>query len=74
MELAEILGRNIRAVRKRRGSSQEQLALDAGMKRSYVSDMERGTRNPSIKAIARLALALDVDPAALLTTSPALED
>jgi transcriptional regulator with XRE-family HTH domain len=70
MELAEILGRNLRAARKRRGLSQEELALDAGFKRGYVSDMERGTRNPSIKALARLALALDVDPAALLTSPP----
>ena len=36
------------------------------MKRSYVSDLERGTRNPSVKAIGRLALALGVDPPDLL--------
>jgi transcriptional regulator with XRE-family HTH domain len=36
------------------------------MKRSYVSDMERGTRNPSIKAIARLANALRINPDVLL--------
>jgi transcriptional regulator with XRE-family HTH domain len=66
MELVEILGRNVREARKRRGMSQEQLALDADMKRSYVSDLERGTRNPSIKAIGRLAEALGVEPAALL--------
>jgi transcriptional regulator with XRE-family HTH domain len=42
--------------------SQEALALEADMKRSYVSDLERGTRNPSVKAIERLAVALGVLP------------
>ncbi len=36
------------------------------MKRSYASDLERGTRNPSVKAIERLAVALDVLPRDLL--------
>lgn len=66
MGLPQILGRNVREVRRRRGLSQEQLALDADMKRSYVSDLERGTRNPSVKAIERLAEALGVEPWALL--------
>jgi transcriptional regulator with XRE-family HTH domain len=62
MDLPQILGRNVRAARKRLGMSQEQLALDTDMKRSYVSDMERGTRNPSVKAIGRLAIALGSGP------------
>jgi transcriptional regulator with XRE-family HTH domain len=66
MDLPQILGRNVREHRKRLGLSQEQLALDAEMKRSYVSDLERGTRNPSVKAIARLAAALNVDAWMLL--------
>jgi transcriptional regulator with XRE-family HTH domain len=66
MDLPQLLGRNVRAARKRLGMSQEQLALEADMKRSYVSDMERGTRNPSIKAIARLANALRINPDVLL--------
>jgi transcriptional regulator with XRE-family HTH domain len=66
MELASIFGRNVRDARLRLGLSQEQLAFEADMKRSYVSDLERGTRNPSLKAIERLALALSVDPSALL--------
>jgi transcriptional regulator with XRE-family HTH domain len=70
MELPQILGRNVREARKRRGISQEELAFGAGMKRSYVSDLERGTRNPSVKAIARLASALGVEPASLLISPP----
>jgi transcriptional regulator with XRE-family HTH domain len=66
MDLPQILGRNVREARIRRGMSQEALGLEAGMKRSYVSDLERGTRNPSVKAIERLAIALDVRPRDLL--------
>ena len=66
MDLPKILGRNVREARRRAGMSQEQLAFEAGMKRSYVSDLERGTRNPRVKAIGRLAVALAVDPADLL--------
>jgi transcriptional regulator with XRE-family HTH domain len=66
MDLPRILGRNVRRERKRLGKSQEELALDAGMKRSYLSDLERGTRNPSVKAIGRLAVALGVAPSSLL--------
>ncbi len=68
MDLPQILGRNVRAARLRAGLSQEQLAFEAQMKRSYVSDMERGTRNPTVKAIGRLAVALNVAPADLLRT------
>ncbi len=66
MDLPRVLGRNVREIRKQRGLSQEQLALDADMKRSYVSDLERGTRNPSLKAVGRLADALNVEAALLL--------
>jgi transcriptional regulator with XRE-family HTH domain len=66
MDLPQILGRNVRQARIRRGFSQEALALEADMKRSYVSDLERGIRNPSVKAIERLAMALNVLPAHLL--------
>ena len=66
MELPQILGRNVREARVSLGISQEELAFRAGMKRSYVSDLERGTRNPSIKAVARLAGALNLSPDRLL--------
>lgn len=46
--------------------TQEQLALEVGMERSYVSDLERGTRNPSVRALGRLAEALKVEPKELL--------
>jgi transcriptional regulator with XRE-family HTH domain len=68
MDLVVILGRNIRRLREEAGLSQEQLAFDAGMKRSYLSDMERGVRNPTVRAVGRLAAALEVPPADLLRT------
>ena len=68
MDLVVILGRNVRRLREEAGLSQEQLAFDAGMKRSYLSDMERGVRNPSVRALGRLAAALKVDPTELLRT------
>lgn len=46
--------------------SQEELSLEAGMKRSYLSDMERGTRNPSVRALERLAEGRQVEAAELL--------
>lgn len=69
MDLVQLLGRNMRRLRRERGLSQEQLAHDADMKRSYVSDMERGTRNPSVRALGRIAQALKVPPTALLEDS-----
>ena len=70
MDLVGILGRNVRELRVARGLSQEALAGDADMKRSYLSDLERGTRNPSVRALGRLAEALGVAPADLLRIPP----
>ena len=66
MDLVVTLGRNIRRLREEAGLSQEQLAFDAGMKRSYLSDMERGVRNPTVRALGRIAVALKVEPTELL--------
>ena len=66
MDLVGLLGKNVRAARLRRGITQEHLALDANMKRSYLSELERGKRNPSVRALGRLAVALGVEPASLL--------
>ena len=66
MDVVKLLGVNVRHHRKLKGMSQERLALDAGMERSYVSDLERGMRNPSVRALGRLAAALGVPPAVLL--------
>ena len=61
MDAVVLLGLNVRKFRKLRGMTQEQLGLETEMERSYVSDLERGTRNPSIRAVERLAKALGVE-------------
>jgi len=57
---------NVRARRKDRGISQEELADLAGLHRTYVGSIERGERNVSIDNIERLAAALRVDVIDLL--------
>lgn len=56
----EILSRNIRTLRAARGWSQEALALEAGLHRTFVAHVERGARNISLNNIERIALAFGV--------------
>lgn len=53
-------GKKLRAIRKKRGLSQEELADEAELHRTYISSVERGGRNISLLNIERLAKALDV--------------
>jgi len=66
MDLVRLLGRNVREARQRKRVTQEALALEADMKRSYLSELEAGKRNPTVKALGRLATALGVEPAETL--------
>jgi transcriptional regulator with XRE-family HTH domain len=50
----------------RLGISQEELAFRSGLHRTYVSGVERGIRNPTVVIVKRLAIALEVEPPALL--------
>lgn len=68
MDVVQLFGLNVRRYRKLKGMTQEDLALEVEMERSYVSDLERGTRNPTVRALGRLAEALGVEPQALLET------
>lgn len=61
-----LFGRRLAALRKARGWSQEQLALESGLARSYLGGVERGQRNISLQNICRLASTLSVPPSALL--------
>lgn len=63
--LATELGRRIRAMRLDRGLTAAALADTLGMYPSQVRSWELGTRSPNARNLARLALALDVEPAEL---------
>ena len=58
---------NLKRIRTTQELSQENLAFMCGLHRTYISDVERGNRNISIDNIEKIALALDVSPASLLT-------
>lgn len=60
------LGRNVARLRKDAGMSQETFADHVPMARSYISDIERGSRNPTIEVVERLAKALGVNAGSLL--------
>lgn len=66
MDVVRLFGVNVRYQRKLKGMTQEELAAAAEMERSYVSDLERGTRNPSVAALGRIADALGIEPHLLL--------
>jgi transcriptional regulator with XRE-family HTH domain len=59
-------GAQVRLLRTERGWSQEELALRAGLDRSYVGGIERGERNVSLLGFVDLARALDVEVAGIL--------
>lgn len=61
-----IVGKNIRRLRKGRGLTQEQLAQDAGMAMRYLSGVERGEENPTLRFLIKIAEALGVEPVELL--------
>ncbi|WP_174801461.1 helix-turn-helix domain-containing protein [Martelella limonii] len=62
-----ILAENVKQARKELDLSQEALALETEIDRTYISGIERAKRNPSLTLIARLAERLKTTPAALLT-------
>ena len=60
IDLKSLLGMAIKRQRASLGISQEELAHRAGLHRTYVSDLERGARNPSIDSIEKVARALEL--------------
>ena len=60
---------NLRRLRHEKGLSQDDLAYEAEISRSYLAQIERGTYYASLKIIGRLAEALGVEPAELLRLS-----
>jgi transcriptional regulator with XRE-family HTH domain len=66
MNICLLVGKNLRHLRQAKGWSQEDLALTAGVDRTYVSGVERGVRNPTVLVLSQLASALQVEAAVLL--------
>ena len=60
------LGKRIAFLRKQRGLTQLALSIESGLALSFVSDLERGKRNPSIETLWKIAKALDVSLEELL--------
>ncbi|MBI2634733.1 helix-turn-helix transcriptional regulator [Candidatus Peregrinibacteria bacterium] len=60
-------GQRVREIRKQKGFSQEELATKSGLHRTYISDIERGDRNVSLKNVEKIAKALRVPIGNLLT-------
>lgn len=63
------LGQRIRSLRERRKLSQEALSFRCGLHRTYISGVERGTRNLAVINLNKIASALDVTLAHLFTTT-----
>ncbi|WNS42060.1 helix-turn-helix transcriptional regulator [Paenibacillus sp. MMS20-IR301] len=57
-----LIGERIKSIRRSRGLTQEELAERAGIKSSYVTGIETGKRNSSLKTISKLLTALEVEP------------
>jgi transcriptional regulator with XRE-family HTH domain len=66
MSRTQAFGKAVRRKRERLGLSQEKLGLEAGLDRTYISGIERGVRNPTLKTIWLLADTLSTTPSALL--------
>jgi transcriptional regulator with XRE-family HTH domain len=64
--LLVIFGENLRKFRNERNISQEELAFKAKLDRTYISGLECGKRNPTLKIIVQLSNALDMEPSELL--------
>lgn len=62
----KLFGNKVRAMRKERGWSQEELADASELDRTYIGGIERGERNVSIMNIAKIAQALGVTAASLI--------
>lgn len=72
MSTLEAFGEAVRERRHELGLSQEELGYRCGLDRTYVSGIERGVRNPTLKVVWQLADGLEVNASALLRAAEAL--
>lgn len=67
LSLNEIVGINIRKIRKERGLSQEEFAEICGLHRNYLSSIERGERNITLDTLSQISNAINLSPIKLLS-------
>lgn len=66
MDMRRLVGRNVKKFRLAAGLTQEQLAERSGFGQQYISDLERGRRNPTVVSLYEFSQALSVRPIDLL--------
>ena len=66
MDLREVFATNLRRLRHEKGLSQDDLAYEAEVSRSYLAQLEKGTYYASLRIVGRLADALGVEPEELI--------
>ena len=66
MDLRDVFAANVRRLRHARGLSQDDLAYEAKISRSYLSQIEKGAFYASLKIVGKIAKTLGVEPAELL--------
>lgn len=66
MDVRRRVGLNVKRFRQEKGLSQEALAFEAKLHRTYVSGVERGVRNPTVMVLENIAAALGVQSSKLL--------
>ena len=69
MDLREIVARNLRRLRHEKRLTQEELADRSGLSARYIGSVERAQMSPSVTVLGRIAEALEVDPAELVSGS-----
>lgn len=60
--VSQRIGKKLKQLREKKGITQEQLALDAGLNRAYIGYIERAERNPSTETLVKIAKALKISP------------
>ena len=70
MDIRKKVGINLRKLREAKGWSQEQLAFETGLHRTYISGIERGVRNPTVLVLETIASRMGIDISELVGREP----